>query len=74
MATSVVNTGSFLGAGLLQPLVGWVMDLGWDGGMSEGVRAYTGENYQIALLLLFACALSGLAGALRCRETYCRYN
>jgi sugar phosphate permease len=74
MATSVVNTGSFLGAGLLQPLVGWVMDLGWDGGMSEGVRAYTGENYQIALLLLFVCALSGLAGALRCRETYCRYS
>lgn len=74
MATSVVNTGSFLGAGLLQPLVGWVMDLGWDGGMSEGVRVYAGENYQLGLLLLFVCALSGLAGALRSRETFCRYG
>lgn len=74
MATSVVNTGSFLGAGLLQPLVGWVMDQGWDGRMSDGVRAYSGENYQAGLLLLFLCALSGLAGALRCRETCCRYG
>ncbi|MBU0592747.1 MAG: MFS transporter [Gammaproteobacteria bacterium] len=74
MATSVVNTGSFLGAGLLQPLVGWVMDLGWDGQISEGVRAYAGENYRIGLLLLFLCALLGLLGALRSRETFCRYS
>lgn len=74
MATSIVNTGSFLGAGLLQPLVGWVMDLGWDGTVSDGVRAYAGESYQLGLLLLFLCALSGLAGAFRCRETFCRYS
>jgi predicted MFS family arabinose efflux permease len=28
IATSVVNTGIFLGAGILQPLVGWVLDQG----------------------------------------------
>ena len=28
MATSVVNVGIFLGAGILQPLVGWVLDRG----------------------------------------------
>jgi sugar phosphate permease len=28
MATSVVNTGIFLGAGILQPLVGWALDRG----------------------------------------------
>jgi len=42
IATSVVNTGIFLGAGILQPLVGWVLDLGkasgdlasaWDHGL-----------------------------------------
>jgi hypothetical protein len=26
IATAVVNTGIFLGAGILQPLVGWVLD------------------------------------------------
>lgn len=74
MATSVVNTGSFLGAGLLQPLVGWIMDLSWSGAMSDGVRVYAGEDYRLGLLLLFICALSGLAGALRCTETHCRYG
>ena len=42
IATSVVNTGIFLGAGILQPLVGWVLDRGtvtgdtaaaWDHGL-----------------------------------------
>jgi len=42
IATSVVNTGIFLGAGVLQPLVGWVLDRGkrageiavaWDHGL-----------------------------------------
>ncbi len=28
IATSVVNTGIFLGAGILQPLIGWVLDRG----------------------------------------------
>lgn len=73
MATSVVNTGSFLGAGLLQPLVGWVMDLGWDGAVSEGVRAYSAANYQTGLAILFLLALLGLAGAMKSRETHCRY-
>jgi predicted MFS family arabinose efflux permease len=32
IATAVVNTGIFLGAGVLQPLVGWVLDRGRAGG------------------------------------------
>lgn len=73
MATSVVNTGSFLGAGLLQPLVGWVMDLGWDGKLAAGARVYSAANYRLGLALLFLFALAGLAGALKCRETRCKY-
>lgn len=73
MATSVVNTGSFIGAGLMQPLVGWVMDQGWDGAMAEGVRVYSAASYRAGLALLFLFALAGLAGALKSRETRCRY-
>lgn len=73
MATSLVNTGSFLGAGILQPLVGWVMDKSWDGAMLNGVRIYSAQNYQSGLSLMFGCALLGLIGACCIRETYCRY-
>lgn len=73
MATSLVNTGSFLGAGILQPLCGWVMDRYWDGRMIEGARVYAAENYQLGMGLMLVFALIGLAGASRIRETYCRY-
>lgn len=72
MATSLVNTGSFLGAGILQPLVGWVMDRAWDGSMLHGVRLYSPQNYQTGLLIMFVFALCGLIGACFIRETCCR--
>jgi sugar phosphate permease len=74
MATSVVNTGSFLGAGILQPLVGWVMDQVWSGQMLNGVRVYSPENFRTGFVVMFVFALSGLIGALFIRETFCRYE
>jgi MFS family permease len=72
MATSVVNTGAFLGAALLQPLVGWIMDLGWDGRVMDGVRVYSAANHQLGVGIFFGVALAGFAGALMVRETHCR--
>jgi sugar phosphate permease len=73
MATSVVNTGTFLGAAVLQPLVGWVMDQGWDGRQLAGARVYSEQNYQTGLGIMLAFAIVGLLGALTIRETNCRY-
>ncbi len=73
MATSVVNTGAFLGAALLQPLVGWIMDLGWDGRVMDGVRVYSAANHQLGVGIFFGVALAGFAGALMVRETHCRH-
>ena len=73
MATSVVNTGTFLGAAILQPLAGWVMDQGWDGKLLAGARVYSEQNYQLGLGIMFAFAVMGLIGAMFIRETNCRY-
>jgi sugar phosphate permease len=73
IATSVVNTGSFLGAGILQPLVGWVIDQSWSGQIQNGIRIYTAENYQIGLTVMFGFALIGFVGACFIQETYGRY-
>lgn len=73
MATSVVNTGTFLGAAVLQPLVGWVMDKNWDGRQLDGARIYSEQNYQFGLGIMLAFAVVGLLGALTIRETNCRY-
>ncbi len=72
-ATSVVNTGVFLGAAIFQPLLGWLMDLGWDGRMADGARVYPAASHQLGLTVLFVAAVLGLVGALRSRETHCRY-
>jgi predicted MFS family arabinose efflux permease len=61
MATSVVNLGIFLGAGILQPLVGWVLDRG----RAVGDAAHAWDN---ALLLLAGSAAFGAAATWLVRE------
>ena len=66
IAISMVNTSGFLAVGLLQPLVGWLLD------RSAAGAAYTGAHYVPGLALLAVFAAIGLAGALFIRETHCR--
>jgi len=68
MATSVVNTGAFLGAGILQPLVGWAIDVA-----SSGDAASASAHYRGGMLIFFVFIVLGFAASLRIRETYCRY-
>jgi len=71
MAISVVNTGLFLGAALMQPLFGWVLDQTWDGTLVNGLRQFALDDYRAALWLMFGFAVVALIGALRLTETYC---
>lgn len=72
MATSVVNVGVFLGPAILQPLVGWVMDQGWQGAMAGGARLYSPGDYNGGLILMAAFAAMGAVATLFVRETGCR--
>lgn len=72
MAIALVNTGLFLGAAILQPAFGWVLDLTWDGAVVDGIRRYALSDYRNGLWLSLSFALIGLAGALLVRETGCR--
>ena len=57
MATSVVNVGIFLGTGVLQPLIGWLLDRGRAAGT-------LGDAYATAVTWLFAAAAFGFVAAL----------
>lgn len=72
MAISVVNTGLFLGAALMQPLFGWVLDYYWDGRSINGVNLYSAAGYHQALLLMAGFAVIALLASLRIRETGAR--
>ncbi len=74
MAIALVNTGLFLGAAVMQPAFGWVLDLTWDGAMREGVRLYGRGDYLNGLWLSFGCALVALIAAPLMRETRCQQS
>lgn len=74
MSVALVNTGLFLGAAILQPAFGWVLDLSWDGTLRDGVRVYAAADYQHGLWLCFGAALLALLATPLVRETHCRQN
>lgn len=72
MAVSIVNTGCFIGAALLQPLFGWVADRTWDGKILDGVRIYSSGDYNNGLMMILGFSVIGLLATLMVRETHCK--
>lgn len=66
IAISLVNTSGFLAVGLLQPLVGWLLDRAAAG------AAQTGAHYLPGIALLTVFAGIALVAALFVPETRCR--
>jgi len=66
VAISLVNTSGFLAVGLLQPLVGWVIDHGAAG------AAPAAAHYTPGIALLTAFAAIAVVAALFIPETHCR--
>jgi predicted MFS family arabinose efflux permease len=63
--TAVVGSGA-----LFQPLIGFLLDMSWDGTVAAGVRLYSTDAYQFACAVLpMGCAIGAVA-ALIGRETY----
>ena len=54
----------------MQPLFGWVLDLGWSGEVVAGVNIYSADNYHNAMLLMVAFATVALIASTRIRETF----
>jgi sugar phosphate permease len=72
MALALVNTGLFLGAAIVQPLFGALLDLTWDGRILDGIRVYRASDYANGLWLCFGLTLLAALASLRARETHCR--
>jgi sugar phosphate permease len=72
MAIALVNTGLFLGAAIMQPAFGKILDLTWDGSVINNVRQYAWSDYQNGLWLSCGFALIALIASLFVHETSCR--
>ena len=67
-----VNLVTMTLSALSQPLIGWLLDLNWDGRLEAGARVYSLAAYHAAFTTLIACAIVAVIAALFTRETYCR--
>ena len=70
--TGFINTATVGAGAVLQPIIGVLLDLQWDGRMVDGARVYTVEAYDTAFASLIAWAVMGLVFIAFVRETYCR--
>ncbi len=71
-ALGFVNMVSVLGGAIFQPLLGWLLDLQWDGKLAQGARIYSVEAFRSAFFVLPVVNLLGFVCALRVRETWCK--
>ncbi len=67
--TGIINSATVLSGAILQPAVGFVLDLLWDGTVEAGSRVYSSEDYQTGFILIFLMALGGFVLTLFLRET-----
>jgi hypothetical protein len=64
--------GPLMGGMFLQPGVGWLLDRGWGGASSGGVRLYDAATWQSGFGLMFAAVALALVLVPFARESHCR--
>jgi MFS family permease len=72
IAMALVNMAVIAAGAIMQPVIGWLLDLGWRGEIEGGIRIYTTEAYQQAFIVLPISCVCALILALLVRETGAR--
>ncbi len=68
MGAGLINMGAFLGAAVVQPLFGFILDTHWKGDMLGGIRHYPVEAFHEAMLLPCGLIAVGFLGSLIMKE------
>jgi MFS family permease len=72
--SGICNMGSMSGPMVLQPAIGWMLDLQWEGTMQNGVRLYEASAYQWSFLLMVGWMMVAALLTLFTTETWCRQH
>jgi MFS family permease len=67
----MINMMVMVSGALFQPLIGWLLDLNWDGITANGSPVYSLEAYRTAFMVLAFCGVGSICAALLVRETHC---
>ncbi len=69
---ALANVASVIIGASLQPVIGEILDVVWDGSVINHVQIFTLANYRSALTILPICSLLSLFFAFFLKETYCK--
>ncbi len=67
-----INMGVMIGPTFLQPAIGWVLDLKWQGQMKGDIRIYDLGAFRAGFSLMLVWALLACLLIALTKETYCR--
>lgn len=65
------NMASVLVGACFQPIIGWFLDMQWDGKMVNGAAVYSVEAFRQAMVALPVCLALGVIVIFFVKETYC---
>jgi MFS family permease len=73
-ASGLVNMGTMSGPMILQPAVGLILDLNWQGKMVEGIKIYGFEAFRLGFSLMLAWAIVSSVLIFFTQETGCKQS
>ena len=71
-ASGILNMGVMAGPMIMQPAVGWILDLKWHGEFLNGVKIYDFNAYRYGFSLMLGWAILSAVLILCTKETNCR--
>jgi MFS family permease len=71
-AMGVYNMGMMIATPILQPLIGWILDLTWAGRIQDGVRIYDLYSYKAGFSVMLAWSILSCLMISFTKETHCR--
>lgn len=69
-AIAITNTFVMIGGNLFQPVIGKLLDLGWEGSLMHGARVYSPLAYQWALSVIPCCIAIAIIITFFLKETF----
>lgn len=71
-AVALTNMLVMLGGSIFQPVIGVFLDMSWNGEMADSLPIYTGQDYQLSLIVLPLALLGSGLLSLLLKETHCK--
>lgn len=71
-SVAFANMASVIIGAFFQPIIGWILDLNWDGKMLNGAPVYSVHAFHMAFLQLPICLILCFIAGFFIKETYCK--